>query len=188
MNKRTSRRGRSRGRATPRPARRPRAKAIQTSVLRLVELLTEVFEEESWQAPLTDSIEGLTASQAAWKPERATNSVWMIVNHLSLWKEYQVARLTGEPPRPSGWAEKLDWQEIRDTGEPAWRSAVERLRTAQKRLVMGLETRTDEDLAHPLPSGTSPLYKIQSMGPHDAYHCGQIRLLRVLQGVPAKPF
>jgi len=161
---------------------------MQTAVHRLVDLLTEVFEEETWQAPLTASLEGLTASQAAWKPERAPNSIWMVVNHLSLWKEYHVARLTGEPPRPSGWAEKLDWHEIRDMTERAWQAAMERLRMAQKRLVAELATRTDEDLARPLPGGTSPLYKIQSMVPHDAYHCGQIRLLRALQGVPAKPF
>src|SRR5712692_4071940 len=157
MSKRARGRGRAKRRAAPPPARRSREKAMQTAVHRLVNLLTEVFEEETWQAPLTASLEGLTASQAAWKPERATNSIWMVVNHLSLWKEYHVARLTGEPPRPSGWAEKL-------------------------------ATRTDEDLARPLPGGTSPLYKIQSMVPHDAYHCGQIRLLRALQGVPAKPF
>lgn len=161
---------------------------MRTAVHRLVDLLTEVFEEETWQAPLTASLEGLTASQAAWKPERATNSIWMIVNHVSLWKEFQVGRLTGEPRRPSGWAEKLDWHEIRDTGEPAWRAALKRLRMAQKRLATGLKARTDEDLARPLSGGTSPLYKIQSMGAHDAYHCGQIRLLRALQGVPAKPF
>ncbi|HEX9533345.1 MAG TPA: DinB family protein [bacterium] len=161
---------------------------MQTAVHRLVNLLTEVFEEETWQAPLTASLERLTASQAVWKPERATNSIWMVVNHLSLWKEYHVARLTGEPPRPSGWAEKLDWHEIRDMSERAWQAAMERLRMAQKRLVAELATRTDEDLARPLPGGTSPLYKIQSMVPHDAYHCGQIRLLRALQGVPAKPF
>jgi hypothetical protein len=161
---------------------------MRTAAHRLVELLTEVFEEESWQAPLTASLEGLTARQAAWKPERATNSIWMIVDHLSLWKEYQVARLGGEPPRPSGWAEKLDWLEIRDTGEPTWQAAVQRLRTAQQQLITGLLTRTDEDLARPLPGSKSPLYKIQSMAPHDAYHCGQIRLLRALQGVPAKPF
>ncbi len=188
MNKRTSGRGRTGGRAAPGPARLPRDKATRTEVDRLIELLTEVFEEESWQAPLTASLEGLTASQAAWKPERATNSIWMIVNHLSLWKEYHVARLAGEPPRPSGWAEKLDWHEIRDTGEPAWRAAIERMRTAQKRLVTGLGTRTDADLARPLPGSKSPLYKIYSMAPHDAYHCGQIRLLRALQDVPAKPF
>lgn len=184
MNKRTS----GRGRATRGRAPRSRVKAMQTAVHRLVDLLTEVFEEEAWQAPLTASLEGLTASQAAWKPERVTNSIWMIVNHLSLWKEYQVARLTGGPPRPSGWAEKLDWHEIRDTDEPAWQAAVQRLRIAQKRLVTGLKTRTDEDLARPLPGSKSPLYKVQSMAPHDAYHCGQIRLLRALQGVPAKPF
>ncbi len=187
MNKRTTGRRRTKGRTAPGLARLPREKA-RTAVHRLVDLLTEVFEEETWQAPLTASLEGLTAKQAAWKPERVTNSIWMIVNHLSLWKEYHVARLAGEPPRPSGWAEKLDWHEIRDTGEPAWRAAVERLRMAQKRLVAGLETRTDEDLARPVSGGKSPLYKIQSMGPHDAYHCGQIRLLRAMQGVPAKPF
>ena len=161
---------------------------MQMAVHRLVDLLTEVFEEEAWQAPLTASLEGLMANQAAWKPERAKNSIWMIVNHLSLWKEYQVARLASEPPRPSGWAEKLDWHEIRDMSERAWQAAMERLRMAQKRLVAELATRTDEDLARPLPGGTSPLYKIQSMVPHDAYHCGQIRLLHALQGVPAKPF
>jgi hypothetical protein len=155
---------------------------------RLVELLTEVFEEEGWQAPVTASLEGVTGKQAAWKPVGVTNSIWMIVNHLSLWKEYNAARLAGEPPRPSGWAEKLDWHDIRDTSEAAWQASLARLRTAHQRLVAELTKRSDEDLERPLPGSKSPLYHIQSMAPHDAYHGGQIRLLRALQGAPAKPY
>jgi hypothetical protein len=56
---------------------------MKMAVTRLVDLLTEVFEEEAWQAPLMTSLEGITAKQAAWKPERGTHSIWMIVAHCS---------------------------------------------------------------------------------------------------------
>jgi hypothetical protein len=62
MSKRTSGRGRTKGRAVPGQTRLPGDKATRIEVHRLIELLTEVFEEESWQAPLTASLEGLTAS------------------------------------------------------------------------------------------------------------------------------
>lgn len=159
-----------------------------TAVNRIVELLTEVFEKESWQAPLTASLDGLTARQAAWTPAGLRNSIWMIVNHLSLWKEYYAGRLAGEPPRPSGWAEKVDWQPISDTSDEAWQAALSRLQSAQNHFLAAMKKRSDEDLERPLPGGKTPMYHVQAMAPHDAYHCGQIRLLRALQGVPAKPY
>lgn len=67
-------------------------------------------------------------------------------------------------------------------------ASIQRSVNAHAAVKAELVKRSDEDLEKPFPGGRSPLYTIQSMGAHDAYHCGQIRLLRLLQGIPAEPY
>lgn len=152
----------------------------------ILEQFDEIFEEESWQVPVRAAISGLTASQAAWKPSRGRHSIWEIANHLSLWKEYVSARMAGEARRPRGWAREADWREIPEVTEEAWRASVQRLLDAHAALKSEFSKRTDEDLQRPLPGDKLPLFTLQSMAAHDAYHCGQICYIRALQGIPAK--
>lgn len=153
-----------------------------------LKLLNEVFEQERSHAPLLTSVHDLTAAQAAWKPSPERNSIWKIVNHVSLWKEYSARRMAGEPPRPFGWAKEVDWQEILEVTEEAWRASVQRLRHAHAAVKAELAKRSDDDLERPLPGGRYPLYRIQSVAVHNAYHVGQIRYIRALQGVPTAPY
>ncbi len=124
----------------------------------------EVFEEETWQVPVRAAISGLTASQAAWKPSRGRHSIWEIANHLSLWKEYFLARMAGETRRPTGWAHEADWREIPEVTEDAWRASVRRLLDAHAALKSEFSKRTDEDLQRPLPGDKLPLHPPEDSG------------------------
>lgn len=162
-----------------------------TVVDRLLADMDVVFCEEDtptfWHVTLMDSIKDLAAGQAAWTPSAQRNSIWKIVDHVSLWKEDVTRRLASRPPRPEGWAQAADWRDIAEPTEANWRSAVRRLVDAHARLRAGLAERSDEDLSVPPAGDDRPLYtSVQGVIVHDSYHCGQICYLRALQGVPAK--
>ena len=69
---------------------------MRTAVERILETWEYVFERQGAHPPLLVSLQGLTAAQAAWKPSPDRNSVWEIINHIALWKEYFASRLAGE--------------------------------------------------------------------------------------------
>lgn len=151
---------------------------------RILRLWDETFEKESWHVPLIDAVRGLQAAQAAWKPAPERHSIWQIVEHLIFWKEYMLSRLRGAPRGPSGWAKGLDWKDVWETTDSAWEDTLRRLVEVQKALKAELGRRSDDDLDVPLPGSSFPLFTIQTMAVHDAYHCGQICYLRALQGIP----
>lgn len=133
-----------------------------------------------------ESLQSVNGLQAAWAlPGR--NSIWKIVDHLALWKEYAADRMAGEPRRPRGWEQGIDWADITEITEAAWQAALQRLVQAQARIKAELARRTDEDLAQPLPGGKNPLrVTMRNVAAHDSYHCGQIHVIRALQGIPTE--
>ncbi len=155
-------------------------------VERILQLWDETFEKESWHVPLIAAVRGISAAQAAWRPAPERHSIWQIVEHLIFWKEHMLSRLRGAPRRPTGWAEGLDWKGVPEVADDAWEDAIRRLAQVQEALKVELARRSDDDLAVPLPGSSYPLFTIQTMAVHDAYHCGQICYLRALQGIPAR--
>ncbi len=160
---------------------------------RFLEFGDYVFAKEAWHVPLAEAVRDLTAAQTAWKPTPRRHSIWQIVDHLSLWKEFFTARLRGKSVgQPADWAKGRDWQEIADATEQRRQASVRRLMDAQTALRTEFAKLTDDDLTRPLPgsSSTAPLYTIfytlLGDAEHDAYHCGQICYIRALQGIPAK--
>jgi len=64
--------------------------------------------ERQW--PLSLTVAGLTAEQAAWKPGPERHSIWQIVRHLIRWKEGVLVALEGAP-RPYREISDRDWEE-----------------------------------------------------------------------------
>ncbi len=166
---------------------------MAAAIDRFLEFGDYVFEKEAWHVPLVDAIRDLTAAQAAWRPAPQRHSIWQIVDHLSLWKEYFAARLRGEPVgQPSDWAKGRDWRAIEGVAERTWQASVHRLMSARVGLKAEFAKRTDDDLERLLPGSrtASPLYTVRYTvlgdAEHDAYHCGQICYIRALQGISAK--
>ncbi len=152
--------------------------------------LKYTFEEESWQPPLAQAIEGLTAAQAAWKPAPQRHSIWQIVRHVTHWKRGVLDAWDG---RPHDFAEmeRRDWEEI-SGNDAAWQAEARALHEVSRQLWTRVQAADDAVLTSLMPTYTGSsgsrtkvprAIRIVRMATHDIYHAGQIRYIRALQGV-----
>jgi hypothetical protein len=148
----------------------------------LVGHLEQTFERESWHPPVAGAVTGLDAIQALWTPAPERHSIWQIVRHLTLWKLYAIAVLAGKTPDGAAYAAQ-DWARPAG-GDADWHRDLDELRDVSARLrTAALALAENASLPDADPDGGGPASLILSIGAHDAYHAGQIQLLRALQGV-----
>jgi hypothetical protein len=152
----------------------------------VIDHLEYTFERETWQPPLAEAIDGLTATQAAWKPGPARHSIWQIVRHVTLWKQSVVDGLDGRPADADA-LERMDWQEV-SGDHAAWEGDVARLHEVARRLKEAALAADEAALLAKVPTvrgaPAQPLMqRLVRQATHDIYHSGQIRYLRALQGV-----
>jgi len=131
----------------------------------------------SWQAGLYQQIEGLTVDQATWKPAPDRHSIWDVLIHINFWKQYAIAavRETDKPDPEAG-----NWTLApADADETNWKKELERTRRMHEEL-KAIAAERDEDL---FDTEKKLSNYIRQLICHDAYHAGQIGLLRVMQGL-----
>lgn len=147
---------------------------------RLKKLLKDHFNGEPWiDVVILTSLAGLKAKDAV-KNIHGLNSIWQIVNHMSCWRETLLRRVEGERiPSPAD----NYFFEITDPSAAAWNAAIKRLKASQKDLLAFLSKEMadpDNISAH---SNYSQYELLQAVLQHDAYHLGQIVLIRKMLGV-----
>jgi hypothetical protein len=133
--------------------------------------LDKCWNEETWTPPWGKAIAGLTAEQAAWKSPGARHSIWMLVLHMSFWRQFKLAELAGAK-RDEAAIAAGNWRQPAIITEAAWREAIAELTDLQARLVATIGQ--SEDAAGLL----------RNFIEHDAYHIGQIMLIRAMLGLP----
>lgn len=158
--------------------------AERAQVEGLLAQLDSNFGQEGWFASLSQAVSGVTAAQAAWVPGPGLNSIWQIVNHVTFWKEVYGNRLAGGPRLENFPGNDSTFGAPGDpTDEAGWLAAVERLQTAHAALRREIEKRSDADLLLSIDNGDWTIGRhAGGLIGHDAYHGGQIILLRRLQG------
>jgi hypothetical protein len=144
----------------------------------LIAHLDSVFVGPNGDYPATlESLEGVSAAQALWKPAPERNSIWQIVDHLVDAKEWQISILE------KGQASSAPW--TRPEGdEEAWRAAVARLRESHARLKATLECLLDDDLLKPQPAEKNKTLLeliLSASSAHEAHNSGQIDYLKGMQ-------
>jgi uncharacterized damage-inducible protein DinB len=142
----------------------------------------------AWHGPsLEEQVAGLSAEQAASRPIPGAHSVWEIVLHLTAWVGEVRRRLhEGDPRAPA----EGDWPTVGPVSDAAWRGAREALREAHGALAEAVEQRPADRWADrvggerdaPLGTGVSYEEMVHGLVQHDAYHGGQIGLLRKALG------
>ncbi|MCC6661980.1 MAG: DinB family protein [Phycisphaerales bacterium] len=135
----------------------------------------EAWGDGLWAASWSKSLDGLTAAQAAWRPPGVhgkRHSIWQLTLHMVFWRESWLRRAaTGQKPTKDELA-TLNFPEIADTSEAAWKAAHARFKGTQDRVAKALnEMGTEAD-------------PIMYFLPHDCYHFGQVNMLRGMQGLP----
>lgn len=138
-----------------------------------------------WHGPaVREVLAGVSAAEAAAHPVPGAHSIWELVLHLAAWRGEVARRVAtgafGEPPEG-------DWP-VPDAagGEAAWADARARLAKAEEELQRALADCPPERLDEVVggernpPLGTGVTYRVMLHGvpEHDAYHAGQVSLLR----------
>jgi uncharacterized damage-inducible protein DinB len=155
-----------------------------TEIGRLADQLQRAFYADAWCGPaLLETLEGVTAAEAAARPLARAHSIWEIVSHLSGWKRVVHRRLEGELVRLP---KEGDWPRVTDTSEQGWQDTLSRLKSRHDALlaaVRGMDDARLEDVlitetSRETGGGVSCYVTLHGVAQHDLYHGGQISLLK----------
>lgn len=145
-------------------------------------LLTGAFSGRGWQGPtLLGSLRGVSATEAATPPARGRRSIWEHTLHAAYWKVAILRALDPQsehtlPRSPSNWPRIPS-----PASEAAWRADRRLLASTHKQL-LELATSIDPALLHTKHRGRkwTPWQYFCGIAAHDAYHCGQVQLIKRL--------
>jgi hypothetical protein len=151
---------------------------MESSQLILV-LLDDAYEKPAWHGPnLKQSIRGVTAKQAAWRPSPGRHNIWEETLHAAYWK-YVVRRRIEGGKRGSFVLKGSNFfvrPEAGKLSEAAWQADKNLLEHEHRALRAAVVAAVKKNSWGKL---RRHLYGIAF---HDIYHAGQIRLLRRLGG------
>jgi DinB superfamily len=143
----------------------------------LLALLDEAYEKKTWHGPnLKQSIKGVSAKQAAWRPRPGRHNIWEVMLHAAYWK-YAVRRRIEGGKHGSFVLKGSNFFARPEKGkltEAAWSS--------DKKLLANEHRALRTTIAKILSTQRAAKFMSQLYGVafHDIYHAGQIRLLRRL--------
>ncbi|MBI5267259.1 MAG: DinB family protein [candidate division Zixibacteria bacterium] len=150
-----------------------------TELQRIVDQLNRAYYREAWHGPtVTEVLDGVTPEQAAARPIGQAHSIWEIVLHMTAWKVAVQKRALGQiiDLSPTD-----DWPAVVETNKAAWLATLDSLKTAHEALMATAEGLTEQQL-FAIPSGrkNDAYFQITGVLQHDAYHAGQIAVLKKL--------
>lgn len=157
----------------------PRTKSpIEIDIL--LAALDDAYNKTGWHGPtLRGAIRRVDAAEAVWHPEHVTHSIAEIALHCAYWKYAGLRRLTGAkrggfPIKGSNWF-AID----SNLSESKWKEIVKLLDDMHAQLRDAVAMLPVKHLRK-VPTGAkvTNLKLIYGLSAHDAFHAGQIRLLR----------
>ena len=133
-------------------------------------------------------LNGIEAGHAAAHPVTGGHSVWELVAHMTAWVNETNRRLRGGV---HGTPVEGDWPAVGSTTPESWTAALSRLRQAHDELARTLVAIGDTDLDRQVAGAQTdaagqPVTWYQTVVgllQHDAYHAGQIALLKKALGI-----
>jgi hypothetical protein len=124
----------------------------------------------------------VTAEQARWTPTPKRKSIWELTLHVAYWK-YAVRRQLEDEPVPRFPRKPANWPSVApESDAAAWERDVALLKAEHRRLIEVLRRARDWPLGRTPPRSRRWTYgkMILGIAAHDAYHTGQIQLLKRL--------
>lgn len=149
----------------------------------LLEQFTAAFDQNTWFVALKNTLEGVTAVDAVWKPEGVDNSIWEIVSHLNYYNYAYIERFRG-----------VDYQYPSDDNdatfvagemnENKWRAETEKLNAILSQFRDLIANAEESKFEEPVSASNPAKWRtlISNISAHNAHHGGQIVVLRKMQG------
>jgi hypothetical protein len=153
------------------PALAQSSKAVTLRSI-LLEQLHTTHDQKDWFVPIDVAVDGVTAEQATWKDGSGNHSVGQLTYHLLFWNQRELEKFKGEPEKKfSGNNDET----FNDFDTKKWNDTVKQLNQVMSDLEKLVETADEQKLQKWAP-------EIARIGTHNAYHVGQIVLVRKAQG------
>jgi len=155
---------------------------------RLIDQFKRAHDGDPWHgSPVTEILEGVTPEQAARKPPNGAHSIWELVLHMTGWRNEVARRATGEP---AGEPAAGDYPDVGDPTPARWKAALAALDASHANLANVVRGMSDDHLLkptndprnRPLGTGCSYYELLHGIVQHDAYHAGQIAILKKVLG------
>jgi uncharacterized damage-inducible protein DinB len=155
----------------------------------LIRQLEATHQGDPWYGTSREKLlEGITAVQASAKPVPGGHSIWEQVLHMTAWTREVTRRVRGAEPKPPV---EGDWPAPRTGTEPEWSDAREDLARAHRELIAALGAQPPGRWTQPvgptrepgLGTGLSVIEMVIGLAQHEAYHIGQIAMLRRAAGL-----
>lgn len=143
----------------------------------ILALVDEAYKKKTWHGPnLRQSLRGVSAKQAAWRPGPGRHNIWELTLHAAYWKYVARRRIEGGK-RGSFALPGSNFFTRPEKGlqsEGAWKADLAILEKEHAALVEAIRR------VLKTPKAKRFLPTIYGVAFHDVYHAGQIRLLRQL--------
>lgn len=155
----------------------------------LLDQFSTCYDHNGWFVAVRNAIEGVNVEQAAWKPNDAVNCIWETLSHLTYYNNAYLQRFKG-----------IDFQydvdnndqtfSVGEYDEASWQADVahfDAVMTEWRELLLSADESKFSE-AVPTKGETTWAEIVGLINTHNAYHGGQILLMRKLHGSwdPAK--
>ncbi len=149
----------------------------------LLEQFNACYDKNTWFVAIKNTLEGVTAEDAAWKPANVDNSIWGIVSHLNYYNFAYIERFKGvdyQYPVDDNDATFV----AGDVTEEAWSEEVAKLDAILTEFCDLIRNADDAKFENPVSAANPAKWgtQISNINAHNAHHGGQIVVLRKMQG------
>ncbi|MEO8335209.1 MAG: DinB family protein [bacterium] len=152
----------------------------------LLKELKQAHDGDPWHGPSRAAIlADVTLGEATRHPDGSAHSIWQLVLHMRAWTNEVARRVReGNPGEPK----EGDWPPVGETSVTTWAAALAGLERAHANLSAAVRELHDGQLDErvggqrdaPLGTGVTHREMLHGLAQHDAYHSGQIALLKRL--------
>jgi len=139
----------------------------------LLSELKSTHTSEEWFVPANVAVQGLTAEQASWTDGKGNHSVGQLAHHLVFWNQRTLAKLKGEKLETFSGNNDETFDKF---DSKQWAETVKQLDEVMNDIEKWLQTADEAKLKESAQVFTN-------ISTHNAYHIGQIILVRKEQGV-----
>ncbi len=138
----------------------------------LLRQLHSTQDQKDWFVSGKEAIAGLTSEQAAWKDGKGNHSVGQLLYHINYWNAESLAKFMGETPEKYGGNND---DTFNGYDPKKWEYEVKRFDEIMNGLDQVVRNADEAQLMKIAPT-------IANIAEHNAYHLGEIVMVRKEQG------
>jgi len=149
--------------------------------------LEQLYQGGSWQGEsFVEKLKDVDEAMAFSAPLPGVHSIAEIVWHCIYWRTVAIKRLNGNDNYRDRTVEALNFLPVEELKERGWESLKREFEETQTSLIGILNAYNDNFLSKDYQTGYTYGYQVEGITHHDAYHLGQIGLVRKILSLSPK--